>query len=97
MGGMSCLAKAIRYGISKSLCCFVSTDQIEKLRLGSFFSASIFILLDFDLNFFKKKLAGLLTKEVHGKERKKPGQEGARRKYTWLVHTKQKISKFNPS
>ncbi len=28
--------------------------------------------------------AGLLTKDTRAKERKKPGQEGARRKYTWF-------------
>lgn len=59
-GGMSCLAKAARYSIAKALCCFVSTDSIEKLRL-----------------------AGLLTADKRLKERKKPGQEGARRRYTW--------------
>lgn len=59
-GGMSCLAKGIRFCVSKALCSFVSTDAIEKLRL-----------------------AGLLTKDSRFKERKKPGQEGARRRYTW--------------
>lgn len=34
MGGMSCLAKGIRFAASKALCSFVSTDSIEKLRLG---------------------------------------------------------------
>lgn len=29
------------------------------------------------------RLSGLLTRDVRLKERKKPGQEGARRKYTW--------------
>lgn len=32
----------------------------------------------------KMKVAGLLQQDVRRKERKKPGQEGARRKYTWL-------------
>jgi len=59
-GGMSCLAKGIRFCVSKALCSFVSTEAIEKLRL-----------------------AGLLTKDSRFKERKKPGQEGARRRYTW--------------
>ena len=36
-GGMSCLAKAVRYAISKSLCSYVSADSIEKLRLGNNF------------------------------------------------------------
>ena len=29
------------------------------------------------------KVCGLLTQDVRVRERKKPGQEGARRKYTW--------------
>lgn len=33
--------------------------------------------------FVCKILAGLLTKDIRAKERKKFGQEGARRKYTW--------------
>lgn len=32
----------------------------------------------------KMRLAGLLTRDPRYRERKKPGQEGARRKYTWL-------------
>lgn len=28
-------------------------------------------------------LAGLLTQDIRVKERKKPGREGARRRYTW--------------
>ncbi|XP_018570563.1 28S ribosomal protein S9, mitochondrial [Anoplophora glabripennis] len=31
----------------------------------------------------KMRLAGLLTKDVRTRERKKPGQQGARRKFTW--------------
>ncbi|XP_026472421.1 28S ribosomal protein S9, mitochondrial-like [Ctenocephalides felis] len=31
----------------------------------------------------KMRLAGLLTRDYRRKERKKPGQEGARRKFTW--------------
>lgn len=34
-GGMSCLAKCLRYAISKGLCSFVSAESIEKLRLGN--------------------------------------------------------------
>ncbi len=29
-------------------------------------------------------LAGLLTQNIRVRERKKPGQKGARAKYTWL-------------
>uniref|UniRef100_A0A1E1X9A6 Small ribosomal subunit protein uS9m n=1 Tax=Amblyomma aureolatum TaxID=187763 RepID=A0A1E1X9A6_9ACAR len=32
----------------------------------------------------RMRLAGLLTRDPRRRERKKPGQEGARRKYTWL-------------
>lgn len=32
----------------------------------------------------KMKVAGLLQNDVRNRERKKPGQDGARRKYTWL-------------
>ena len=35
------------------------------------------------LTIFSDILAGLLTKDIRAKERKKFGQEGARRKYTW--------------
>ncbi|EEZ99923.1 28S ribosomal protein S9, mitochondrial-like Protein [Tribolium castaneum] len=31
----------------------------------------------------KMRLAGLLTRDYRTKERKKPGQQGARRKFTW--------------
>lgn len=84
--GMSCLAKAMRYAISKALCSFVSTDSIEKLRLGLSSKKSnnspLKILYYFVFFCF---LAGLLTSDTRQKERKKPGQEGARRKYTWFV------------
>lgn len=32
----------------------------------------------------KMKVAGLLQNDVRRRERKKPGKEGARRRYTWL-------------
>ncbi|RZC38077.1 Ribosomal S9 domain containing protein, partial [Asbolus verrucosus] len=31
----------------------------------------------------KMRLAGLLTRDYRTRERKKPGQEGARKKFTW--------------
>ncbi len=40
-GGLSCLAKALRYSISKALCSFVSSENIEKLRLGKVFCLEI--------------------------------------------------------
>lgn len=44
-GGMSCLAKAIRFATSKALCSFISTDSIEKLRLGK--TELLFIYVEF--------------------------------------------------
>jgi ribosomal protein S9 len=32
--GMSCIAKACRYAISRGLCSFQTIEEIEKLRLG---------------------------------------------------------------
>lgn len=82
-GGMSCLAKALRYSISKALCSFVSSENIEKLRLGTVF---IFLNLALALIYFWLCVeAGLLTKDLRLKERKKYGKEGARRAYTWFV------------
>ncbi|KAL3284400.1 hypothetical protein HHI36_018562 [Cryptolaemus montrouzieri] len=31
----------------------------------------------------KMRLAGLLTRDIRTRERMKPGQQGARRKFTW--------------
>jgi ribosomal protein S9 len=36
-GGMSCIAKAARYAISKSLCSFLNETDIAKMRLGLFY------------------------------------------------------------
>ena len=33
-GGMSCIAKAARYAISKSLCSFLNATEIAKMRIG---------------------------------------------------------------
>lgn len=59
-GGSSGQAGAIRLGISRALCSFVSEEQVEQMRL-----------------------AGLLTRDPRVKERKKPGQAAARKKFTW--------------
>jgi len=40
-GGMSCLAKCIRYATSKALCSFVSAENIEKLRLAGLLTLDI--------------------------------------------------------
>jgi small subunit ribosomal protein S9 len=84
LGGMSCLAKAIRFGISRALCCFVSTDQIEKLRLGRRIFLCVHIVDLLFQYFFYLPIAGLLNPDRRMKERKKPGQEGARKKYKWF-------------
>ncbi|XP_061896469.1 28S ribosomal protein S9, mitochondrial [Entelurus aequoreus] len=59
-GGRSSQAGALRLAISRALCSFLSTGDIETMRQ-----------------------AGLLTPDPRVRERKKPGQEGARRKFTW--------------
>ena len=83
-GGMSCIAKAARYAISIALCSFLNETDIAKMRLGSFF------LIISKSHFLSFILAGLLTSDRRAKERKKPGREGARRRYTWVI----KISQF---
>jgi ribosomal protein S9 len=44
-----------------------------------------FAIFDYEITIkiFIQKIAGLLNRDARNKERKKPGQEGARRKYTW--------------
>lgn len=58
--GFTAQSGAIRHAISLALRSFLSTEEVERMRL-----------------------AGLLTRDPRVRERKKPGQEGARRKYTW--------------
>ncbi|OQR76770.1 28S ribosomal protein S9 [Tropilaelaps mercedesae] len=58
--GLSSEAGAIRHGVAKALCSFVTEEDIKMMRL-----------------------AGLLTRDPRMKERLKPGQAGARRKFTW--------------
>lgn len=78
-GGYSSQAGAIRWGISMALRSFVSEDMIEKMRLGEYYCC---LSLNSSIE-TKLFIAGLLTRDYRIKERKKYGQEGARRKYTW--------------
>lgn len=59
--GFMCEAGAIRHALALALRSFVSSEEVEKMRI-----------------------AGLLSRDRRCRERKKPGQEGARRKFTWL-------------
>ncbi|GFO28403.1 28S ribosomal protein s9, mitochondrial [Plakobranchus ocellatus] len=56
------------------------TGQAGAIRLG--LSRALTAFVDEDVK-EKMRLSGLLTKDPRKKERKKPGQEGARRKFTW--------------
>lgn len=86
-GGRSSQAGALRLAISQALLFFLSEGEVENLRQGGcpglgsdlphkpeclVFKAELFL-----------KLAGLLTPDPRVRERKKPGQEGARKKFTW--------------
>lgn len=95
LGGPSGQAGCVRYGIAMGLRCFVDAETREKMRLGKKFFNPISYLFHCDLlkyqiakiyllilSFFAFT-AGLLTRDRRNKERKKPGQEGARRKFTW--------------
>lgn len=86
-GGYMGQAGAIRYGISLGLRSFVDEETNELMRVGklaaaikSYFTKTNTHLLT--LIFFRST-AGLLTQDPRRRERKKPGQEGARRKFTW--------------
>lgn len=80
-GGTSGQAGAIRWGIAMSLRSFVDQEMIETMRLGKCrsLSTSSLIIVTNCIPF----AAGLLTRDYRRRERKKFGQEGARRKYTW--------------
>lgn len=56
------------------------TGQAGAIRYGIAWGIRTFVSQDVVESM---RLAGLLTKDFRRKERKKPGQEGARRKYTW--------------
>ena len=90
-GGYMGQAAAIRYGISLGLRSFIDEATIEEMRVGKLLQSSSYIFSDWLLNFNAKfntdfllfTLAGLLKQDPRKRERKKPGQEGARRKFTW--------------
>lgn len=77
--GSSSQAGAIRLGISMCLRSFVDTETIERMRLGN-------DCLTLDKLTFSNRFsltAGLLSFDPRTRERKKPGQAGARKKFTW--------------
>ncbi|TRY62439.1 hypothetical protein DNTS_032245 [Danionella cerebrum] len=74
-GGHSCQAGALRLAISRALVSFISDEEVEKLRQG----LSTQPLLPCSAH----ENSGLLTVDPRIRERKKPGQEGARRKFAW--------------
>lgn len=79
-GGPSGQAGAVRWGISMALRSFVDAEMAEKMRLGEIsYQCKWFGFL---FAFFNPA-AGLLQRDYRTRERKKPGQEGARRKFTW--------------
>ncbi|XP_023020124.1 LOW QUALITY PROTEIN: mitochondrial ribosomal protein S9 [Leptinotarsa decemlineata] len=57
-----------------------TSGQAGALRWGIAWGLRSFVDKD---TIEKMRLAGLLTRDYRTKERKKPGQRGARRKYTW--------------
>lgn len=57
------------------------TSQAGAVRYGLSMALRSFVPKDMIL---KMKLAGLLQRDIRMRERKKPGQRGARAKYTWL-------------
>lgn len=81
-GGPSGQAGAIRWGIAMSLRSFVDQEMIETMRLGKYRSLSTSSLIIIVTNCIPFA-GGLLTRDYRRRERKKFGQEGARRKYTW--------------
>lgn len=84
--GFTAQAIATRLAISKALCSFISSKEVEYLRLGL-----LFFFLVFEHNqrksslFFLYVSAGLLTDDGRRKERKQPGRRNARRKYKLYV------------
>jgi len=58
-----------------------STSQAGATRYGLSMALRSFVPQEMLL---KMKIAGLLQRDLRRRERKKPGQRGARAKYTWL-------------
>ena len=80
-GGPSGQAGAIRWGIAMGLRSFVDAETVDKMRLGEFSRRKFLNLFLYKFSLFRA--AGLLQRDYRTRERKKPGQEGARRKFTW--------------
>lgn len=78
-GGPSGQAGAIRHGLSMCLRSFVNVQMIERMRLGMITANLVFTKISRSISY----LAGLLSFDPRKRERKKPGQPGAREKYTW--------------
>lgn len=78
-GGEMSKAGAIRWGISMALRSFVDSDTLDRMRLGEILKLCHFVII----LTFASLTAGLLQRDYRRPERKKPGQEGARRKFTW--------------
>ena len=81
--GFTAQAIATRLAISKALCSFISSKEVEYLRLGF----NILFRLDEEYFICFAFLAGLLTDDARRKERKQPGKRNARRKYKLYVQT----------
>lgn len=81
--GNASQAGAIRYGLSLALKSFVDRDTVEKMRLGKNGWNVLWKWYTVNIGQFYFFPVGLLTQDKRQKERKKWGQEGARRKYTW--------------
>ncbi|XP_023248537.1 28S ribosomal protein S9, mitochondrial-like [Copidosoma floridanum] len=57
-----------------------TTGQSGAIRWGISWALRSFV----DMQMLEKmRIAGLLSRDWRRRERKKPGQEGARRKFTW--------------
>lgn len=81
-GGPSGQAGAIRWGISMALRSFVDAQTVERMRYSKLIK--IIKWREKNLIHINSILSGgLLQRDFRRKERKKPGQEGARRKFTW--------------
>lgn len=81
--GTSAQSGAVRLGISMCLRSFVDAKTIERMRLGinqDIRLLGIFIFTTFSMS---SNTAGLLSFDPRTRERKKPGQAGARKKFTW--------------
>lgn len=94
-GGTSGQAGAIRWGIAMCLRSFVDAEMVESMRLGKSIDLACLRQIFYHncTNYNQNNmllssyhiycLAGLLTRDRRRRERKKFGQEGARRKFTW--------------